>query len=110
MRSSAGVRRQSGKAAAAAATAAATSEASDKGARAIGSPVAGLNTSSHSVAEDSRHSPLMKLGSFVTGGAATLINFSVLNRLGDCGLFFGHRGERRFKHVQGLFHLRVSDD
>ena len=59
MRSSGGVRRHAGNAAAAASTAALTSAASESGALAMISPVAGLMTSSHSLAVDSTHWPLM---------------------------------------------------
>src|SRR5712672_1632849 len=71
MRSSGGVRRHSGKAAAAASTARFTSTASARGTCASVSPVAGLITSRHSRAEESVHWPLMKLVSRGVGGAAT---------------------------------------
>src|SRR5579872_680557 len=73
MRSSGGVRRQAGYAAAAASIAFATSATSESETRAIASPVAGLMTSCHSLAEDSRQWPLMKFGILVRGGAATLL-------------------------------------
>ncbi len=59
MRSSGGVRRHSGKAAAAASTAVLTSAASASGTLARTSPVAGLTTSRHSEERESVHWPLM---------------------------------------------------
>src|SRR5215470_18182891 len=73
MRSSGGVRRHSGNAAAAASTALLTSSAAASGTLARSSPVAGFTTSRHSEDCDSVHSPLMKWVSLLAGGAATVM-------------------------------------
>src|SRR5580765_198441 len=73
MRSSGGVRRHSGNAAAAASTALLTSSSWARGTLASSSPVAGLTTSRHSEECDSVHSPLMKCVSLLAGGAATVM-------------------------------------
>src|ERR1700733_1506932 len=73
MRSSGGVRRHSGKAAAAASTAALTSFASAMGTWASVSPVAGLTTSRHSVDGGALQRPLMKLVRRRAGGAMVVV-------------------------------------
>src|ERR1700756_4049131 len=73
MRSSGGVRRHAGKAAAAASTARFTSSAPASGTRASTSPVAGFGTSSHSLAAESTHSPLMKFGNCTELAVAVLM-------------------------------------
>src|ERR1700728_1791598 len=80
MRSSGGVRRHSGKAAAATSTAALTSSAPPSGTVASISPVAGLMTSRHSVACESAHWPLMYWVSLLAGGAATVIMIPLQSR------------------------------
>src|ERR1700722_14559730 len=118
MRSSGGVRRHSGKAAAAASTAALTSAASAIGTWAITSPVAGFTTSRHSELCESVHLPLMKLVSLMTGGAATLMRMApiaknisrLLHQLRHCALLITDAGDCRFEHVQRLAHLFVGHD
>src|SRR6478609_6183980 len=78
MRSSGGVRRHSGKAAAAASTAAFTSAAPASGTLARISPVAGLTTSRHSDDCAGAHCPLMKFVTLLAGGAATLMMLTPL--------------------------------
>src|SRR5277367_5928130 len=73
MRSSGGVRRHAGNAAAAASIAVLTSAASASGTLARTSPVAGLTTSRHSEECESVHWPLMKLVSLRAEGAATVV-------------------------------------
>src|SRR5579884_349559 len=74
MRSSGGVRRHSGNAAAAASTAAFTSAAPPIGTLAMTSPVAGFTTSRHSDALEPAHWPLMYWVNLLAGGAATLMD------------------------------------
>ncbi len=72
-RSPTGVARQAGNAAFAAATAASTSARVPRGVRAMTAPVAGLKTSTWSVARDSTHSPPTKsrsTGASVAAGEA----------------------------------------
>src|SRR5437762_10168736 len=80
MRSSDGVRRHAGYAAAAASITFVTSARSESGTWAMSSPVVGLITSCHSVAVESCHSPLKKLATFVIGGAIVGVTLTLFQQ------------------------------